>query len=271
MNIIEAYILFNEKLIIIISGMSGCGKTFIAKNISEQFNLNYIDQSKYYKPKYSNSVTLPNGRSVINWYSDDAVDWDKLNNDVNNTKSNGIIIVGFAFPQDKIKFVPDFHINISLSKNKCIDNRKLFIERHKDDLPEQYKQFDPVLEKIKINQLEFPYFIDIKKRSIINKFINANDINKEDLLDQVWDYLINKIQEFVNWFNANRFNEWNKNKKNNNNSTDINSVESDSTDDETTQDTQDDDEQDDDDDDQDDDDDNIKDGSIEFLYVDDDY
>ena len=54
MNIIDAYKKFNKQLIILISGMSGSGKSKLAKNIAEDFNLEVIKQNDFYKNPYSN-------------------------------------------------------------------------------------------------------------------------------------------------------------------------------------------------------------------------
>jgi uridine kinase len=54
MNIVEAYIKFNKGLIIVVSGISGCGKTTLARDIERDFNLKLIDQYDYYLEKYDN-------------------------------------------------------------------------------------------------------------------------------------------------------------------------------------------------------------------------
>ena len=49
MNIVEAYIKKRKQLIILISGFSGCGKTVIAKNISKDFNISFLNLNNFMK------------------------------------------------------------------------------------------------------------------------------------------------------------------------------------------------------------------------------
>src|SRR3989304_6417405 len=124
MNVVEAYLKFNGKLIIFLSGMSGCGKTSIAKNLKRDFKLELIDEFKYYKKDYNNKIQLPDGTEVVNWYTDDSIDWDRLNKDIEKQQSKGVIVSGFSLPDDKIEVKPDFHIHLSISKQECIERRK---------------------------------------------------------------------------------------------------------------------------------------------------
>jgi uridine kinase len=209
MNIVEAYKKFKGQFIIFVSGLSGCGKTSIAKKISSSFGFSLIEQFDYYKKDYNTKITLPNGVEVINWSTDEAIDWDRLNSDIDKEKQNGIVVSGFALPKDKIKNEVDVHIHLSMSKKTCIERRKAYLEKHKDKYPEEYKNMDSDLEKLKMNQLVYPYHLQIVSRSNINKFFNLNKIEGTDILwDQVWDYLMSFIIKYIGWFNKNKFNEW---------------------------------------------------------------
>ena len=58
MNVIEAYIKYKTQLIIFISGLSGCKKTFLAKKLSDNLKINFIDQFNYYKKNYKEKIEL---------------------------------------------------------------------------------------------------------------------------------------------------------------------------------------------------------------------
>jgi hypothetical protein len=79
MNIVEAYLKFKGQLIILISGISGCGKSSVARKLSNDLNIKYINQFDYYIKNYDNQFTFPNGTNITNWYTDDAIDWTKFN------------------------------------------------------------------------------------------------------------------------------------------------------------------------------------------------
>lgn len=222
MNIVEAYIKFNGQLVILISGLSGCGKTSVGKKIAHTFNIELIDQYKYYKEDYNNKITLPDGTEIINYYTDDAVDWDKLNNDINKVKSSGVVVVGFAFPTDKITTKVDYHIHLSISKKECLERRRQYVESHKNKLPEEAAEIGTLLEKLKMNQLIYPYYLDTNKRSKINKFINLASLTDENVFDIVFDLIIDHINQYIDWFNKYKYFEW---KASHNKTTDTTSIE----------------------------------------------
>jgi len=70
---VDAYIKFKGQLIIFISGLSGCGKTKVARKISRDLNLQLIEQFNYYKHDHDEKVTLSNGKTVVNWSTDKAI------------------------------------------------------------------------------------------------------------------------------------------------------------------------------------------------------
>ena len=199
MNIIEAYIKFKGQLLIFISGLPGCGKLELAKNISEDFKLKIIDQYNYYIQDYSFTTKLPDGTEVVNWYTDDAIDWDRFNQDIKAMKGDGLLVIGISFPEDKIESKPDYHIHLNISKQACVERRKMFLEKHKDEenYGEDYKLIGSVTEKLKMNQLIFPYYLESIKKAKINKFININEMNNDVVYDTAFDALIDMIKKYL--------------------------------------------------------------------------
>jgi len=196
MNIVQAYIKFKGQLVIYISGIMGCGKTTLAKHISDDFKIKMIDQIDYYKKDYNVKYKLPDGVDVINWYTDDAIDWDKLNDDINKMKVNGLIVVGMSFPKD-IVGEPDYHIHLNISKNECVTKRTEHIKSNKDKYEEEYKLIGSVTEKLKMNQLIFPYYLESTKKAKVNKFININELEDNSVYDVAFDALIELIQSYL--------------------------------------------------------------------------
>lgn len=190
MNIVEAYIKFTGKLIIFVSGIIGCGKTSLAKEISDKFNLKLLDQHDYIKKDYDETIILSDGTEHINWNSDNAIDWDKLNDDINKYKKNGVVVTGMALVDDKITSKPDIHIHLSISKQICISKRRAFIEKNKEQYEDDYKYLNTQTELLKMNKMIYPYYLDAKERSKISKFINANDMTSDQIWDSAWDILI---------------------------------------------------------------------------------
>ena len=197
MNIVEAYIKYAPQLVVFVSGISGCGKTTLAKNISDKFNINLLEQVHYYKKGYDKEVTLPDGTTVVNRYTDEAIDWVRLNKDINRMKKQGVVVSGFALVEDKISTTPDYHIHLSLSKQVCIDRRRRYLEKHKDKYPEEYKMAVTDTEKLKMNRLIFPYYLDSKNRSKFDKVLNINEMTDEDVWDVSFKILINFISRNI--------------------------------------------------------------------------
>jgi len=189
MNVVEAYIKNNKKLLIFISGLHpGSGKSEISKNINRDFKINCINQKDYISKNYKNKVKLPNGKEVINYDSDDSIDWDKFNKDIKKLQKKGLVVNGMSFNKDKIKVKPDFHIHLSISKKNNLLKRKELIENDK-----KYSNMDYDEIKLVMNQLTYPYYLETLNKSNINKFINTNKYNQEQVYDQVFDSLMEFI------------------------------------------------------------------------------
>ena len=199
MNIVEAYIKFKKQLLILIAGLPGCGKLALAKNIASDFKLKLIDQIDYYKQNYDVKSTLPDGTTVINWYSDEAIDWNKFNDDINKFKINGLIVVGISLPEDRIKSQVDFHIHLNISKQACMEKRKDFLEKNKDNdkYQQEYKLIGTPFEKTIMNQLIYQYYLDTTKKSKINKFINITEMNNKQVYDATFDIIIKFITDYL--------------------------------------------------------------------------
>lgn len=196
MNIVDAYKSFNGQLVIFITGLSGCGKTALGKYISNDFNIKLIEQINYRKQDFENITTLPNGDKVSNIYTDDAYEWEKLTRDINSMKKDGIVVVGISLPHDLLP-KPDYHIHLAISKNICLERRKEYLEKNKDIYKEDFEQIGTKTEKLKMNQLAFPYYLSSIKRMKINKFLNIDTLSDTAVYDDVFDSLIKFIERYL--------------------------------------------------------------------------
>ena len=197
MNIVEAYIKFKGHLLIFVSGLSGCGKTPIGKKIAKDFKLKLIDQFDYYKKGHAAKFTLPDNTTIINWYMDEAIDWDKLNKDIDEFKKTGLIVIGFSLPEDKIISEHDFHIHLNISKQVCMEKRKAFLEKRKEKYEEEYKLIGTPIEKLKMNQIIYPYYIESTKKSKINKFVNMNTMTDDEAYNDIFNVLVKFISDYL--------------------------------------------------------------------------
>lgn len=203
MNIVEAYIKFKGQMIILISGLSGSGKSKLQMNIARDFKLKKmnledfcLDDSKIKNdPKFT--VTLSNNVKVINWDDIDTHDWDSFNKNINNNKKDGVVVIGSSFPTEKLNFEADFHLNVKISKQKLIDVRREYIKKHPEKCEDMIKILNTPTEFILVNQIVYPQYLNNIEKSKVSKYLNANILNDDQIYDGATDYLFAMIQRFL--------------------------------------------------------------------------
>ena len=197
-NIVEKYIEMKGQFIILISGLPGCGKQEIGELIERDFKFKLLDTYNYYKTNYDKKIILGEDQEIINLYTDDAIDWDKLNEDINKFKSKGIVVIGMSIPQNRIIADVDFHIHLNISKQVSIDKLKEYVTLNKDKFPDDFKNIGTPFEKLKMNKLIYPYYLETTKLAKINKYISVKEMNNNQLYDMVFDVLIEFVQKYLN-------------------------------------------------------------------------
>lgn len=193
MNIVEAYIKFNGSLIILISGLSGSGKTKLAKNIERDFKIRMIDIESYCKKDFNKTVDLPGGQTMTDWDDINSFDWEKINKLIDESKSSGVVVCGPYFTTDT---PGDFHIHIKIQKQALIEARKAYIQENL----EKYKDLDG-LESVIVNQVTYPHYLEYLKTSKIDKFINAKDMTLDQIYDETASFLFFKIEQYLDEYN----------------------------------------------------------------------
>lgn len=196
MNIIEAYLMFNKKLIIILSGLSGSGKTSIAKLIERDFKLLLINIEHFVNKSYNQTEILPNGKKIINWDNVDSYDWDKINNMVVENQSKGVILCGPFFPTNKLNFICDFHIQIKIQKQILIENRIKYLKKNEIIEDDKNKIVEDDVQTI-VNKITYPLFLKYSEESKIDKYINSKDLTQDQMYDQIADFLFFRINEYL--------------------------------------------------------------------------
>lgn len=219
LNIVEAFIQVRGQLILVISGLSGCNKKKIAKIIANEMKLAFIDQYDYYRKGYKNTISIKrtpdeSGDSIeiTDWINDDALDWEKFNDDVNKYKINGLIICGFNFKPNLIHFSIDYQMHMSISKAACIEKRIKFLQKNGDNYPEDSKLVQDNLYETVMYKWIFPQYEKIIKEMKINKFIKVSDID-EEMVQNIWDIIIAFISNEMDKFMKFEYKNWSKDNK----------------------------------------------------------
>jgi uridine kinase len=145
----------NRHRCIVISGVSGTGKSTMAAILARSYEWEYIEGDDFYRSRFDvrPKVRLSNGEEVTNWDHPDMIDWDHLNRTVNMAlETKDVVLATFAPCLHLMDFEVDMNIMLSLGRGalqKCIDARA----KSKPDL--KNKERDALM----VREVVFPRFI----------------------------------------------------------------------------------------------------------------
>ena len=132
------------------------------------------------------------------WDSDDSIDFNAFNKAVEEELllSKVIIVSGVSFNKDKINFKVDYHIHLKLSKQALLEKRHNFIERHATEPKyEDVLNLDEQTERQLMNQVTYPYYLKLIENSVINKFLNINEIQTDEISREVLKNALNFVEQ----------------------------------------------------------------------------
>jgi adenylate kinase family enzyme len=198
-TILDVYLEKFKQLIIVISGMSGSNKSEISDEISKVLKCKHINQNNFINPDFEETIEI-NNKKINIWDSDDAIDWLSFNNKIKEMLNENkiLIISGVSFNKGKIDFKIDYHIHLKLSKQVLLEKRHDFIERHSKE--PQYKDMiniDEETEKLILNKYTYPYYLKTTENAIINKFLNINEIQLDEIVRESFNIIINFIENKI--------------------------------------------------------------------------
>jgi hypothetical protein len=186
MNILEAYKNKYKQIIILIIGVPCSNKSEIAKELSVDLELDIIKINDYLKPDAYIEKTVSDINFKL-YEHPDNYDFEKLCKDVNEKKTDGLILYGNYIDIEKIDFTIDFcyffNMNTTLCKTVLIEKKLLPYETDDEKVKIYFKEiFEPIYDKL-------------KKEITINKFFNIkNDTVFEKIYDEVFDNLMDLIK-----------------------------------------------------------------------------
>ncbi len=189
MNILEAYIKKYNQFIVLILGLPCSNKSEIAKELVIDLKVPIININNYLNQNSFIEKTVSDVKFKL-YEHPDNYNWDSLNNDVNQKKSEGLILYGNYIDPSKINFEFDFCYFFSMNANLC---KNILIE--KKMLP--YKDDD---EKVKIyfDDIFNPIYEKLKKDIKINKFFNIKENTSfDETYDELFDILMKRIKDKV--------------------------------------------------------------------------
>lgn len=204
MNVIQAYLKYNKQFVILISGLSGSGKSELAKLMINDFKFKLINLNDYYKKHYNKIVTLKkkddNNLQIVDWDDINAINWDLFNDDITKyiNEKIGLIIVGSIFPTEQLKFTQDIHYHIKISKQTLFERRHIFLDKHKKDIePILYDIKDTETEQLIFDKITEPHYKEYLEKSKVSKFVNANINTIDQIYDIVFEHVIDFVQKYL--------------------------------------------------------------------------
>jgi cytidylate kinase len=192
-NIVQKYIKDNSQLIILISGFSGCGKTLFAKSIAKDFDIKFINLNDFLLLETYTKTVQVGDKNIIDWEDPEATNWEELNSKINSIKSKGVVISGFMFPTDLLKFKPNFHIHIKISKDNLIKLRQTYLELKEDS---KLNEIDEEMQRRILNKISFEHNLKGLEKSKPTKFIQM-ELDGQLVYDEIFSYLIESIEKDV--------------------------------------------------------------------------
>jgi len=190
--------------IIVISGLSGVGKSTVTALIAKQLDAVLIRQDDYFqddKPR----VTLSNGITVKNWDADSAVDFDAFNLDVLEARysyaHDYIIVEGFNLVESKLKFVPDLHIHLSYTDSEKLVDIYNNVETITDRVINSRKESKSNIknDELMVKEVVIPYYLnrlkDTKINHVVPTYIGDDRISIDAICSRVQSLIDNGLRK----------------------------------------------------------------------------
>src|SRR5438132_1270981 len=119
-QLVADYLKKKGQLLICLSGLSGAGKTYHAKQLSQLLDLQHLDQDDFFKDSFEMpDMTFSNGMTLKNWDCQESLDLDQMNKVIDQKIKNGIIFSGFACRDKWFSHVIDVQIHLKIDEKTC--------------------------------------------------------------------------------------------------------------------------------------------------------
>lgn len=200
MSLLDTYITVKKSFIVLISGLSGSGRSQLAKEIERDFKIKLIALDNYCKKENTRIFEVNSEIKIKDWDHIDVYEWDRFNEDV--IEANTVVAYGDYFPTDKLKFTPDYHLHVKISKDKLIEKRKEYIKNNPEKCKELLEFIDNNQIELIIKKVTFPYYLEYRGKSKIDKYVSSDTNTVDDMYDQIFKFLMFQMQKYLDEYYA---------------------------------------------------------------------
>jgi hypothetical protein len=120
-----------------------------------------------------------------------------LNKEVNKHKEQGVVVVGAAFPTDRLDFKPNLHIHLFTKKQDIARIRHDIMKKN----PGKYSEFEQILdtplELLYINKIVYPHYVKNQEASIVNISVDVVNLPPEKIYEDAFDEVIKFVNIFI--------------------------------------------------------------------------
>ena len=79
----------------------------------------------------------------------------------------------------------------------CIDRRREYLKEHPDKYLSEQKLVENGSDEVKMREITYPYYKKTVERSSINKFINGNKMNTDEIYDKAFEEIVTFIKRVL--------------------------------------------------------------------------
>ena len=190
--------LSTQNLLILVSGISGSGKTTIGKILADALGCDFLDQDSFYlneKPEVIINDEKNKQLIVKNWDCMQSVDVKAMNNAlINRSKTKGLVFVGFAPLELEVNFTHHFHLLTGKSDNTIID-RCIQARRVSKGFAGKQAERDELV----VRKLVFPFqqlimkSLEKRKATYIHVYSHSMRRTIQDIRSEMIEHIENSI------------------------------------------------------------------------------
>ena len=157
-------------MFLVISGISGSGKSTIGLQLARTLNLTYVDLDSFYLPQKP-YVTLSNNAKVKNWDCLESLNIEAVKLTIKEKAPNGLLLVGFTLRDDIFnEFKPLCHIHLSTGRTKDQIIERCIASRQQS---KTFSTSSALVDELMVKEVVYPFYTETITKSTITHIVEV--------------------------------------------------------------------------------------------------